>query len=77
MVLPREEADRRNRTCKKRYYENNRDMILSKAKMARDSNPEYNVVRREKYKARLQELIDEGVYQPAKRGRKALYHSPE
>jgi hypothetical protein len=77
MTLSREEAERRNRACKARYYEKNRDVILQKAKEARDANPEYNVVRREKYRERLQELIDEGVYQPAKRGRKALYHTHE
>ena len=76
-MLTREEADRRNRDCKKRYYETNRDTILLKAKVARDSNPDYNLVRRERYRQRMQELIDEGVYQPAKRGRKALYHTPE
>ena len=77
MTLTREEAERRNRECKKRYYEKNKDLILGKAKAARESNPDYNASRREKYKEKLQELIDEGVYQPAKRGRKALYHTHE
>jgi hypothetical protein len=72
MTLTREEAERRNRECKKRYYEKNKDLILEKAKVAREANPDYNASRREKYKEKLQELIDEGVYQPAKRGRKAL-----
>ena len=77
MTLTREEAERRNRECKKRYYDKNKDTILGKAKAARDSNPEYNVDRREKYREKMQELIDEGVYQPAKRGRKSLYHTRE
>jgi Asp-tRNA(Asn)/Glu-tRNA(Gln) amidotransferase A subunit family amidase len=77
MTLTREEAERRNRECKKRYYEKNKELILGKAKTARESNPDYNATRREKYKEKLQELIDEGVYQPAKRGRKALYHTHE
>ena len=77
MTLTREEADRRNRECKKRYYEKNRDLILEKAKATRESNPAYNAARRQKYKDKLQELIDEGVYQPAKRGRKSLYHTRE
>ena len=77
MALSREEVEQRNRACKQRYYEKNREVLLQKAKEARASNPDYNVVRREKYKERLQELIAEGVYQPAKRGRKALYHTCE
>ena len=77
MALSREEVEQRNRACKQRYYEKNREALLQKAKDARASNPDYNVVRREKYKERLQELIAEGVYQPAKRGRKALYHTCE
>ena len=77
MTLTRDEAERRNRACKARYYEKNQDMILEKAREARQGNPDYNVVRRERYKEKLQELIDEGVYQPAKRGRKALFHTRE
>ena len=77
MALSREEVEQRNRACKQRYYEKNREALLQKAKEARASNQDYNVVRREKYKERLQELIAEGVYQPAKRGRKALYHTCE
>ena len=75
--MSREEVEQRNRACKQRYYEKNRAALLQKAKEARASNPDYNVVRRERYTERLQELIDEGVYQPAKRGRKALYHTRE
>ena len=76
-MLKRDEAERRNRECKKRHYEQNRDMILEKAKAARQNDPEYNAVRRERYTAKMQELIDEGLYEPAKRGRKPLYHTPE
>lgn len=77
MTLTKEEAERRNRECKKLYYEKNKELIQEKAKMARESNPDYNAVRRQKYQEKLQELIDEGVYQPAKRGRKSLYHTHE
>jgi len=77
MVLPRDEADRRNKACKKLYYEKNREAILAKARDARQNDPEYNTVRRACYNTRIQELIDEGVYTPAKRGRKPLYHTHE
>ena len=76
-LLPRDEAERRNRECKRRYYETNKDMLREKAKAARVADPEYNTKRKEQYRAKIQELIDEGLYQPAKRGRKALYHTPE
>ena len=76
-MLPRDEAERRNKNCKKLYYEKNREAILAKARDARQNNPEYNTVRRERYNTRIQELIDEGVYTRAKRGRKPLYHTHE
>jgi hypothetical protein len=76
-LLPRDEAERRNRECKRRYYETSKDMLREKAKAARVADPEYNTKRKEQYRAKIQELIDEGLYQPAKRGRKALYHTPE
>jgi Asp-tRNA(Asn)/Glu-tRNA(Gln) amidotransferase A subunit family amidase len=76
-LLPRDEAERRNRECKRRYYETNRDMLREKAKAARAADPNYNQKRKEQYRAKIQELIDEGLYRPAKRGRKALYHTPE
>jgi hypothetical protein len=76
-LLPRDEAERRNRECKKRYYEKNRDMLREKAKAARVADPQYNTKRKEQHRAKIQELIDEGLYQPAKRGRKALYPTPE
>ena len=76
-MLPRDEAERRNRECKRRYYETHRNLLREKAKAARVADPEYNTKRKEQYRAKMQELIDEGLYQPAKRGRKALYHTPE
>ena len=76
-LLPRDEAERRNRECKRRYYETNRNLFREKAKAARAADPDYNLKRKEQYRAKIQELIDEGLYQPAKRGRKALYHTPE
>ena len=66
MALSREEVEQRNRACKQRYYEKNREALLQKAKEARASDPDYNVVRRERYKER-----------PAKRGRKSLFHARE
>ena len=77
MVLPRDEAERRNKACKKLYYEKNRESILEKARDARRNAPEYNTIRRERYHTRIKKLIDEGVYTPARRGRKPLYHTHE
>ena len=77
MVLPREEAVRRNSECKRLYSERNNDVLRAKAKAARDANPEYNNLRKEKYRANLKELIDAGLFQPSKRGRKPLHHTPE
>lgn len=76
-VLPREEAERRNAECKRRYYERNKEMLLEKARLARQADPEYNTQRKIKRKQTMQQLIDAGVYQPAKRGRKRLYETPE
>jgi repressor LexA len=36
MALSREEVERRNRDCKKRYYEKNREVLLQKAKEAKN-----------------------------------------
>jgi hypothetical protein len=77
MVLPREEALHRNRERKRLYSERNKELIRAKAKAAREANPEYNTVRKERYRAKLQELIDAGLFQPLKRGRKPLYSTPE
>ena len=77
MVLPREEALRRNKECKRLYSERNKDLLRAKAKAARDANPDYKEARKQKYRAKLQELIDAGLFQPSKRGRKPLYNTPE
>ena len=77
MVLSREEALRRNRESKRLYSVRNRELLKAKAKAAREANPEYNTVRKERYRAKLQELIDAGLFQPLKRGRKPLYSTPE
>ena len=76
-VLPREEALRRNKECKRLYSERNKDLLRAKAKAARDANPDYKEARKEKYRAKVQELIDAGLFQPSKRGRKPLYNTPE
>ena len=55
-LLPRDEAERRNRECKRRYYETNRDMLREKAKAARVADPEYNTKRKEQYRAKIQEF---------------------
>lgn len=77
MVLPREEALRRNKECKRLYSERNREILRAKAKAAREANPLYNEARKEKCRAKIQEVIDEGLFQPSKRGRKPLYNTPE
>jgi hypothetical protein len=77
MVLPREEALRRNRECKRLYSERNKDLLRSKAKAIREANPDYKEIRKMKYRAKIQELIDAGLFQPSKRGRKPLYNTPE
>ena len=77
MVLPREEALRRNKECKRLYSERNKELIRERAKAAREANPGYNTARKERYRAKVQELIDAGLFQPSKRGRKPLYNTPE
>ena len=77
MVLSREEALRRNRESKRLYSVRNRELLRAKAKAAREANPEYNTTRKERYRAKLQELVDAGLFQPSKRGRKPLYGTPE
>jgi DNA polymerase III alpha subunit len=77
MVLPREEALRRNKECKRLYSERNKELIRERAKAAREANPDYNEARKVRYRAKLQELIDAGLFQPSKRGRKPLYDTPE
>ena len=77
MVLSREEALRRNRESTRLYSVRNRELLRAKAKAAREANPEYNATRKERYRAKLQELVDAGLFQPSKRGRKPLYSTPE
>jgi hypothetical protein len=77
VLLPREEALRRNRECKRLYSERNKELIRARAKAAREANPDYKEARKVKYRANLQELIDAGLFQPSKRGRKPLYSTPE
>lgn len=75
--MPPEEAKRRNQECKKRYYENNKELLREKAKAARAADPEYSLKRRASYRRRIDRLIEEGVFEPAKRGRKPIYTTPE
>jgi CRISPR/Cas system-associated exonuclease Cas4 (RecB family) len=55
----------------------NAELIRARAKAAREANPDYNKVRKERQVAKIQELIDAGLFQPSKRGRKPIYASPE
>ena len=41
------------------------------------ADPDYNRKRREQYRDKMTLLIDEGLFQPAKRGRKRIYATPE
>jgi hypothetical protein len=77
MVLSREEALQRDRESKRLYGERNRELLKAKAKAAREANPDYKLLRKERYRKQIQELVDAGLYQPAKRGRKPLYSTPE
>ena len=75
--LDREEAERRNRECRRRYYEARREELLEKQRLARMANPEaYRAKKREEYHATIDRLIEAGVYTPLKPGRKRMY-TPE
>ena len=76
-LLPRDKAERRNRECKRRYYETNKQLLREKARAVRLADPEYNQKRRNSYRKRIDLLIDAGVFQPGKRGRKKIYATPE
>ena len=76
-LLSTEEAERRNRECKKRYYEKNKQTLREKTAALRLADPDYNRKRREQYRDKMALLIDEGLFQPAKRGRKRIYETPE
>ena len=41
------------------------------------ADPEYNQKRRDSYRKKINLLIDAGVFQPVKRGRKRIYETPE
>jgi hypothetical protein len=77
VTLPREEAERRNRECKKRYYETHKEELREKARAARVADPEYSQKRRASYRKRMDRLIEAGLFQPEKRGRKPIYQTPE
>ena len=75
--LDREEAERRNKECRRRYNETHREELLEKQRLARMADPEtYRAKRREQYHAELDTLVEAGVYAPMKPGRKRLY-TPE
>ena len=67
------EAQRRIRECRKRWLEAHKDELAEK----RRADPElYNAKRREHYHAKMNMLIESGVFTPTKPGRKRLY-TPE
>ena len=75
--LDREEAERRNRECRRRYAEAHREELLEKQRIARMADPEtYRAKKREQYHATIDKLIEAGLYTPQKPGRKRLY-TPE
>ena len=74
--LPPEEAERRNRECRRRYAEVHRAEIREKQRLAHMADPEtYNAKRREAYHASMARLVEAG-FEPIKPGRKRLY-TPE
>ena len=75
--LDREEAERRNRECRRRYAEAHREELLEKQRQARMADPEtYRAKKREQYHATMDRLVEAGLYTPLKPGRKRLY-TPE
>ena len=75
--LSPEEAERRNRECRKRYAEEHRAEIREKQRLARMADPEaYKAKKRERYQANIAKLVEAGVYEPLAPGRKRL-HTPE
>ena len=76
-LLSPEEAERRNRECKKRYYEKNKEKLREKSRALRLADPDYNRKRKEQYRKKMDLLIEKGLFQPAKRGRKRIYETPE
>jgi hypothetical protein len=74
--LEPEEATRRNRECRRRYYETHRAELAEKQRMKRVGNEEFLKSRREAYHENIKKLVEAGVYTPLPRGRKRLY-TPE
>jgi hypothetical protein len=75
--LDPEEAQRRNRECRRRYQEAHREELAEKRRLAHMADPEtYKAKRREYYRATINRLIEAGGYTPMKPGRKRLY-TPE
>ena len=74
--LDPEEAARRNRECRKRYYEVHKAELAEKQRVKRVGNAEFLKSRREEYHENIKKLFEAGVYTPLKRGRKRLY-TPE
>jgi len=71
--LDPEEAQRRIRECRRRWHEAHKDEL---AERRRADAELYNAKRREQYHAKMNELIESGVFTPMKPGRKRLY-TPE
>ena len=75
--LDPEEAERRNKECRKRYAEAHREEIREKERQKRMADPEaHRAKRREQYHAAMDKLVEAGLYEPLKPGRKRLY-TPE
>ena len=75
--LDPEEAQRRNRECRRRYNLAHRAELLEKQRAARMANPDaYREKKREQYRASMAKLVEMGLYEPGRPGRKRLY-TPE
>ena len=75
--LDPEEAQRRNRECRRRYNLAHRAELLEKQRAARMADPEaYREKKREQYRASIGRIVEAGLYEPSKPGRKRLY-TPE
>ena len=75
--LDPEEAQRRNRACRQRYNEAHKAELAEKQRAIRMADPEaYRNKKREAYRASIAKLVDAGVYEPRRPGRKRLY-TPE
>ena len=75
--LDPEEAQRRNRACRRRYNEAHKAELAEKQRAARMANPDaYREKKREQYRASMAKLVEMGLYEPGRPGRKRLY-TPE